>query len=428
MEQSTIALIIVAITLALYATEIIPIVVTAIFSMASMVLTGIITPAQGLSGFSNTASILGLSAMIIGEALAASGATELMSVKLHKMAKLSKRSFNTLLCAISAALSACLNSLAIILIMMTVVDGIIVKSNYKFNRRESYMPVAVGSSIGGAISLAGSSSVLTACAVYNQHVGYDAIKFFTPAILAVPATIGALIFYATIGTKLSEKWFNFEEPPVALSNNKYFQAGDDEKLGKVPKKVYISLGIFTTCALLWVMTDLNLAIVGLLGACACFLTGCIKPETAFSRMSWSSLIVLAASLGFASGVHESGADLIIADFIIKICGPLSQSAFGMFNVILLLTIILTNIMSNTASAAIVAPIAIIIAQTKDIDAMLWCIAVGVGANCAVCTPIGCANMTVLLPAGYRFKDFVKPGLCICFIGMLLMSVTYIIVA
>ena len=60
--------------------------------------------------------------------------------------------------------------------------------------------------------------------------------------------------------------------------------------------------------------------------------------------------------------------------------------------------------------------------------MLWSIAIGVGANCAVITPIGCANMTILLPVGYRFKDFVKVGGCICLISMALITVTYIVIA
>lgn len=422
MEQSTIAIIILVIVLLLYATEALPIVVTATLSVCAMVLLGIISPTEGLAGFANTATILGMAAMVMGEALAASGATAYLSRLMGRAAHLSKRNFNTLLCAVSALLSAFLSSLAIILIMMTVVDGIIVNSNHKFNRRESYMPIAIGSSIGGAISLAGSSSVLTACAVYNQYMGQEIITFFGPAVLAIPATLGAILFYATVGTRLSEKWFNFEEPPLHM---KAEAESAQEKPSKT--KVYLSLGIFLVCAVLWVSTSINIAIVGLLGMSACFLARCIKPDRAFTNISWNSLVVLALSLGFASGVHASGADLVIADFIISICGPLGRSEMGMFLVIMLLTIFLTNIMSNTATAAVVAPIAITIAEEMGVDPMLWCIGIGVGANCAVCTPIGCANMTVLLPAGYRFKDFFKPGICVCAVSMVLMCLVYAVV-
>lgn len=422
MEQSTIAIILLVIVLVLYATEVLPIVVTATLSVCAMVFLGIITPAEGLSGFSNAATVLGMAAMVMGEALAVSGATEQLSKLMGRTTKLSKRNFNTLLCAVSALLSACLSSLAIILIMMTVADGIIVNSDHKFTRREAYMPIAIGSSIGGAISLAGSSSVLTACAIYNQHMGQEIITFFGPAILAVPATLGALLFYATVGTRLSERWFDFEEPPI-------LSKADTETSQPKPSKtkMYLSLGIFLVCAILWVATSINIALVGLMGMCACFLTRCITPDRAFSRISWNSLIVLALSLGFANGVHASGADLVIADLIITVCGPLGRSDVGMFLVIMLLTTLLTNVMSNTASAAVVAPIAITIATTMGVDPMLWCIGVGVGANCAVCTPIGCANMTVLLPTGYRFKDFFKPGICVCVVSIALMCLVYVIV-
>lgn len=424
MEQSAIALIIMAVTLVLYATELIPIVVTSILSVAAMIFAGILTPAQGFSGFSNTATLLAGSAMVLGETLTASGATKLLGKKLDGMIRLNKRGFNTLLCGFSAVLSAFLSSISIILILMPMVDSIIVKSNYKFNKRESYMPIAIGASIGGSISLTGSSSVLTASAMYNQYVGYDAIKFFTPAILAVPATLGAILFYATFGTKLSEKWFDFEESPIILPKE---ESPNMEAKQESGKRAYLSILIFAVCAICWVVTDLNLALIAMLGTCVCFVTGCIEPHVAFSKISWSSVIVLAATLGFASGIHESGADEIIVNFLIRLCGPISKLPLGMFIIILLLTIFLTNIMSNTGAAAIVTPIAITLAKSMGVDAMLWCIAVGVVANCAVATPIGCACMTVLLPAGYRFKDFVKPGVCVCVISAVLICVTYVIV-
>lgn len=425
MEQSTIVIIIVAAALLLYATEVIPIVVTSILAVAAMVLTGVLTPAQAFSGFSNTTTLLAGTAMAISVALAETGAAEFMSRKLSVVAKMSKRTFNTFLCAVSALLSAFMSSLSIILIMMAVVDSIIAREGGTYNRRETYMPIAFGASIGGGITLSGSSCVLAACSVYNQYVGYDAISYAGPAILAIPATIGAILFYATFGTKLSEKWFDFQEVPV---DTKPKIAEAQSGGGKVPTKLYISFFTFVVCAVLWATTSLNMALVGMLGCCVCFLTGCSEPDHTFAKMSWSTLIILATTLGFASGVSESGADLVMANALISICGPLSSSPTGMFFVLLLLTVLLTNIMSNTGVAVIVAPIAISVAETLGCDARLWVIAVGVGANCAIFTPIGCGCMTVLLPVGYRFKDFVKPGLVVCAISMALMVITFMIVS
>ncbi len=424
MTDSTIALLIALVVLILYATEAIPIFVTSILAVAAFIFTGILTPNQAFAGFSNVAVLLGAAAMILGVSLGETGATEKLSKKMSGMIGLSKRSFYTFLCGLSALMSACLSSLGIIVIMMTVVDSVIVKSNYKFTKREAYMPIAIGGSIGGAISLSGSSSVLTACAAYNQHVGYDAIGYFTPAILAIPACIGGVLFYAAIGTKLSEKWFDFEETPIQVKT----PVDSEKDESKTNRDMYISIFTFAVCALCWAFTKINLALTGMLGVCALAMLRVIKINEVLKKVSWSTLIILACTLGFASGVHESGADMVIADFVLAHCGPLKNSPTGMFVLIMLLTVILTNIMSNTATAAIITPIAIALSESVGGNAMLWCIAIGVAANCAIITPIGCANMTILLPAGYRFKDFVRVGGCICFISVILVTATYALIA
>lgn len=423
MTDSTIALIIVFIVLILYATEILPIFVTSILAVAAFIFTGILTPTQAFSGFSNVATLLAAAAMILGVALGETGATEMISRKLSGMANLDKRLFYSLLYGVSALLSACLSSFGIIIIMMTVVDSIILESKYRFNKKESYMPIAIGASIGGAISLSGSSSVLAACAAYNQYVGYEAIGYFTPAILAVPACVGGLLFYLTIGTRLCEKWFDFEETPMQLRVPE-----DSRKTGtRTTRDRYISMATFGVCAVCWALTDINLALTGMLGVCVLVVLKVIRIDEVLKKVNWSTLVILACTLGFASGVHESGADAVISDFVLAHSGPLADSPPGMFVIVLFLTVVLTNIMSNTGAAAILAPIAITLANAAGGDARLWCIAIGVGANCAIATPIGCANMTVLLPAGYRFKDFFRVGTCVCIMSMALMTTVYVLI-
>ena len=424
MTDSTIVLLIIAAVLILYATEALPLIVTSILAVAALIFTGMLTPNQAFAGFSNVATLLAAAAMALGASLAETGATEMLSQKISVMTGLNKRGFYTMLCALSAILSACLSSLGIIVIMMTVVDSVILKSDHKFSRKEAYMPIAVGASIGGAISLSGSSSVLTACAAYNQYIGYDAIGYFTPAVLAIPACIGGILFYATIGTKLSERWFDFEETPITVKA----PADSVKEEGKTRRDMYISMIVFVLCACCWAFTKINLALTGMLGVCVLTVLKVIKIDEILRKINWSTLIILACTLALATSVHESGADTVIVDFILLHCGYLGEVPLGMFAVVLLLTIVLTNIMSNTATAAIVTPIAIMLAERVGGNAMLWSIAIGVGANCAVITPIGCANMTILLPVGYRFKDFVKVGGCICLISMALITVTYIVIA
>ncbi len=413
------------VSLVLYATEIIPIEATAILSCLAMYLFKIIDASAALSGFSNVALILAVGATMMGNALMETGALNAIGKRLGFLSNCSKKIYCTALCAISCALSACLSSFAIIVIMMSVADALVLKSSGKFTRKESYFPVAIGGSIGGAISLSGSGSILNAVSQYNTMVGYDAIGYFGPAVLAIPACLGAIVFYLTIGTKLQEKFFTFEDVPFSeeeLAKAKELESGNT----KPGAKMWISLAVFIGCALLWCFSKFNLGLVGLFGCAICLILKCVDRK-AFDRCNWNALIVLATSLGFANGFHASGADTIIADAIINAFGAFGQSRLVMFIVVMIIATALTNIVSNNAAAAIVTPIAMMLAANVNCDARLWAICVGVCSNVAIFTPIGCANMTIILKGGYRFKDFVKVGLPITVISLVFIFITFAII-
>lgn len=425
MAPSTIAIIIMVIALILYATEWIPLEATAILSAIAMYVTGITEAGETLSGFSNVALILAVGATMMGNALMQTGALDIVGRRLGFLTKVNKRVYTSVLCGISIALSACMSSFAIIVIMMAVADSLVLASNGKFTRKESYFPIAVGASIGGAISLSGSGSILAACTQYNDAVGFQSIGYFGPAILAIPASLVGILFYATFGTKLSEKILDFDDVPFSEEEIAKAKAVTEKGTAAKNPKLWISLGIFIVCALLWCFSDFDMGLIALGGCAVCLIFRCVKPRE-FDKCNWNALIILATSLGFAAGFHKSGADAVIADALIHVFGRFGQSPMVMFFVVLLLTTILTNIISNSATAAICAPIAMMLAQNVGMDAKLWVIAVGVCSNVAIFTPIGCSNMTIILKGGYRFKDFVKIGVPITIMAWVIMMAVFAI--
>ena len=120
------------------------------------------------------------------------------------------------------------------------------------------------------------------------------------------------------------------------------------------------------------------------------------------------VIMIAASLGIGTAVEVSGLAQAIADLATDSLGPLGVT--GVVLGILVTTSVLTEIVTNNAAAAVVAPIALIAAGSVGLDPRVMAVGVAVMASSSFLTPIGYqTNAMVYGPGGYRFGDFVKVG-------------------
>ena len=120
------------------------------------------------------------------------------------------------------------------------------------------------------------------------------------------------------------------------------------------------------------------------------------------------VIMIAASLGIGVAVEASGLAQAIADLATDSLGPLGVT--GVVLGILITTSVLTEIVTNNAAAAVVAPIALIAASSVGLDPRVMAVGVAVMASSSFLTPIGYqTNAMVYGPGGYRFGDFVKVG-------------------
>lgn len=158
-------------------------------------------------------------------------------------------------------------------------------------------------------------------------------------------------------------------------------------------------------------------LIALCGAVAMLLCRCVRGAEAARSIELSVLVLVAASLGIGKAMQVSHADQFLAGKLLALfhdSGPVVILA-----VVYLLTMLLSELLSNNATAALMGSLAIATAQQRGIDARPFLIAVAVAASCAFATPIGYqTNLMVLNPGGYRFRDYVKVGLplnLICFV-------------
>ena len=160
-----------------------------------------------------------------------------------------------------------------------------------------------------------------------------------------------------------------------------------------------------------VMSLLNAA---LLAVAALFATGSLTFRRAFRSIEWETYVVLASAVGLAPAVTNSGLADEIANIISAISGD--QALIALI-VVFVGTVVLTNVVTNAAAAALMFPIALGIAADLEVNWEPFVAVLMLGASYAFINPAGYqTNLMVQKPGGYTFMDFVKVGLPLTLIG------------
>lgn len=164
------------------------------------------------------------------------------------------------------------------------------------------------------------------------------------------------------------------------------------------------VGIITMAAL----NILPIMVAALIGCIFLIITGCISMEEAYRAIDWKVIFLLAGAMSLGIAMDNSGAAVLLSGFLIEIAGSLGPTA--VVSILYLITVILTSMMSNNASAVLLAPIAIAAAIAMDFDARPFLMAITFAASSSFMTPVGYQTNTMIFGAGnYKFMDFVKVG-------------------
>lgn len=151
------------------------------------------------------------------------------------------------------------------------------------------------------------------------------------------------------------------------------------------------------------------AVAALIAACAMILLRVLTVNQAHRSISWTTLILVGGMIPMSTAIQSSGAADLMADGLIAVVGD--SSPYLLLFGIALVTVILGQLISNMATALIVAPIAIAIAVETGISIQPMLMAVAVAAAASFLTPVATpANTMVMGPGGYRFGDYWKLGL------------------
>lgn len=151
------------------------------------------------------------------------------------------------------------------------------------------------------------------------------------------------------------------------------------------------------------------AVAGLLAAGALIMTNVLTVEQSYRAIGWTTVILVAAMMPLSTAMIETGAAKLIAERLVALVGDAGPYALlaGLF----VLTAIMGQLISNTATALIVIPIGAAAATNMGVSPLPVLMSVGIAAAGAFLTPIATpTNLMVMGPGGYKFGDYWKLGL------------------
>ena len=169
-----------------------------------------------------------------------------------------------------------------------------------------------------------------------------------------------------------------------------------------------ALGIFTGVVALAATGLVPIPITATCGAFLMIALGCLNIRQASRAVDRRIFLLIGAALAMGASLQATGGASYLAESLIHILE--GSSVAVTLSAFFLLIAILTNMLSNNATAVLFTPIAINMANKLGVDPMIFVTAVIFAANCSFATPMGYqTNLLVMGPGNYKFKDFMKVG-------------------
>ena len=387
-------LLILLVGIVLFVTEIIPLPVTAMSMCVAFYLTGAVDASTALAAFSSGTAMIIVCMAIVGEAVFKTGGAAKIAHVLTKFAD-SERKLMFVTVLFSGLMSGFLSNTGAAGLLIALILGISLSTGMK--RSKLMYPVIVGCCFGGGITIVGTTS-------------------------------GPYLKEALEGLGTGMTFSFFEWAPLSLILLVASASLQSADFSDVPAwKTWLSIGVMVLTLLGMIFEKqigIKLHFMAIIGAIIVVATGCLSVKQASHAIPTSGLIIYAALVPVAKAMTNSGA----ADLISNAAQTLFSSVGSPLLIVILIFLFvtpLTQFMSNAATIILLTPIALLVSSALSINPKAMLTAVRFAASIAIATPVAMpANSMAVEPGGYRFRDYLRPGLPLTLICVVI-SVAYI---
>ena len=396
----------------LFVKEIFPLDVTALVVLIIFLVIGNLTLEEAISGFSNQAVITIAVLFILSHALQKSGILEYGVVRLNKLTERSKLLGLTVFLITVAFASAFVNNTAIVAIFIPLTIRLAQK--YNLSPSKLLIPLSYIAIMGGTLTLVGTSTNLLVNSIYVNTtmaeplgmfefsrygifillIGLLYIIFAVPFILPSRTVTSSLTQSYHMGGYLTE----LKVAEESLQKNRFW---------------WVSLVVIISAVFLAALGLVPILKGALVGMIILLVLRVISTNEAYQSINWQVIVLIAALIPIGIVIQKSGTSEWLATAMNNVVEQFDPALrpVVMVSLIYLMTMMLTEMASNAATAIIMTPIAISAAMQIGLDPKPFIFSVCFAASASFITPIGYqTNLMVYGPGGYKFSDYVKVGL------------------
>lgn len=418
MEPSTLTIIILILAVISFLLEKIPVNMTVMLTMCALVLTGLVTPQEAVSGFASTTILMLIGMVIVGSALFETGVCDKAAAVVTRYAKTERQMIMAIL-ILASIMSAGLSNSGTVAVFIPIIMGITASTD--FSRSKLMMAAFLGSMAGGRLTLVGDAAVNVLIGDQIKALGQP-FGFFEISKIGVPLTIIMLIYMYFIGYKFLPDRREFSDEDQIFAQG----AKKDVPRWKQIASVAVLLAVFVGM-IFEEQTGIPSYMVAIMGAVADVLLGIFTEKQAYNLVSIKTAILLGGMTPLATALKNTGAAQIMADMLIRLIGG-STNVYYITIVIFILTCVMTQFMSNVVTITLLMPIIIAIAETIGVVPSALFMVLCIASTMSILTPIACPPGNLIYAyGGYRFSDYIKSniGLTLVFLAACIVMIPLI---
>ena len=392
----------------LWITTPIPIAVTGLLIMVMQPLVGVEAAEDVFHSFGNQAVFFLIGVFILAAAIEKHGLHRRIALKFLSMFEKSPRMFTFGIMISSAFLSFIMPTHGVAALLLPIVASILVamkaipkQSNFG---KVSMLAVAYGCSIGSlGTPIGGARNVLTIGILANEGIKisfFEWMKYSMPVVFIAIPTVWVIlqVVFPLEVEDISEAKKEIEE-----------QVG---RMGGISRNEIIVSAILSVTVLLWVFFSspkyMGLAVISLIGSMLLFFTGSISWEDVEKRVPWGIILLYGGAITLGVGMNDTGAGAWIANAMLDVAG---NNVYLVILFLIMLTVILTNVMSNVGAVATLLPIGLgVAAGFSNISPLLSSMVVALSGGLAFMFVISTPGNAIAYSSGYfSTRDLMKAG-------------------
>ena len=411
----------------LWITEAIPLPVTGLLIMIMQPLLRVMSAGKVFSSFGNEAVFFLIGAFILASAIEKHGLHRRIALKFLSYFENNPRFFTLGIMSSCAFLSFVMPEHGVAALFLPIITSILIamkivpkQSNFG---KVSMLCVAYGCSIGSLGTLIGGArNPLTIGFLSNIGI---TVTFFDWMLYAMPVVFIALpLVWLVIQFS-----FPIEINDITLAKKEI--SNQVAKEGKIGKTEIMVLGIFLITLFLWIFfsqyTYFGLAGIALLGGILLFITGCLDWKDVEQRVPWGIILLYGGAITLGIGILETGAARWIANALFNVIG---ENPYLIILGLIVITIFLTEMMSNTGAVAMLLPVGFAIATggISGVSPLLASMIIALSGGLAFMLVIATPGNAITYSSGYfSTRDLFKSGIIaniLCIIVVFTVAIVY----